>query len=107
MKTTRLRTKIRAKVVLKANRPRLTVFRSNNHIYAQIIDDTNGKTLASSQTLKSSLGLLAQAKEVGEAIATAAKAAKITQVVFDRNRYPYKGAVKVLAESARQGGLSF
>ena len=91
-----------------AERPRLSVFRSNKQIYAQVINDLTGKTLASA----SSLGLEAmpkkeQAAKVGELLAEKAQAAGITQVVFDRNGYLYHGRVKELADGARKGGLKF
>ncbi|HXE31874.1 MAG TPA: 50S ribosomal protein L18 [Terriglobales bacterium] len=90
-------------------RPRLSVFRSLNQIYAQVIDDQNGHTLAaaSSRTLGQSGGNLAAAKAVGQAIATAARAKGIQAVVFDRAGYPYHGRVKALAEAARAEGLQF
>ena len=91
-----------------AERPRLSVFRSNKQIYAQVINDLTGKTLASA----SSLGLEAmpkkeQAAKVGELLAEKAQAAGISQVVFDRNGYLYHGRVKELADGARKGGLKF
>jgi len=93
-----------------ASAPRLNVFRSLNHIYAQLIDDDAGVTLAaaSSQTKKTEKGgNLAAAKAVGQAIAEAAKAKGLTTVVFDRAGYPYHGRVKALAEAARESGLKF
>jgi large subunit ribosomal protein L18 len=96
------------------HRPRLSVFRSNKHIYAQIIDDERGVTLAAASTLdgdaRSSAddsGKLAAAVRVGELIATRAKAAGVATVVFDRGSYIYHGRVKALAEAARAGGLTF
>lgn len=93
-------------------RPRLCVFRSLNHIYAQVIDDQAGTTLATASSLaqKSAAGKggnLAAAKAVGEAIATGARAKGVQAVVFDRGGYPYHGRVKALAEAARAAGLQF
>ena len=104
----KIKFRIRKRVNGTAERPRLCVFRSNKQIYAQVIDDLAGKTLASA----SSLGLEAmpkkeQAAKVGELIAANAIAAGITSVVFDRNGYLYHGRVKELAEGARKGGLNF
>lgn len=105
----------RNKVVGSASRPRLTVFRSSKHIYAQLIDDLSGKTLASACSLvkKAERGAAAYggnvkaAKAVGLKLAEAAKAAGITQVAFDRGFYRYHGRVKALADGAREGGLQF
>jgi large subunit ribosomal protein L18 len=93
-------------------RPRLSVFRSNNHIYAQIINDTKGETLVSSSSYDikdSSKGKKKTeiAEKVGELIAEKAKKANIKKVVFDKGRYNYHGRVKILAEAARKGGLKF
>ncbi len=95
-------------------RPRLSVFRSARHIYAQIIDDTIGETLASASTLSAEVGGLEDvsgkmeaSKRVGALIAEKAKAAGIEQVCFDRNGYLYHGRVKALADAAREGGLNF
>ena len=100
--------RVRRKISGTAARPRLNVFRSSKHIYAQIIDDTQGKTLASA----SSLGLEGgsnkdAAKQVGLLIAQKAKEAGIVDVVFDRGGYVYHGRVQALAEGAREGGLNF
>jgi large subunit ribosomal protein L18 len=102
--------RIRGKVVGTAERPRLAVFRSNKGIFAQLIDDESGKTLAGASWL--GLGTFAgskteQAAEVGKAVAAAAKKAGIETVVFDRGGYLYHGRVKALAEGAREGGLTF
>lgn len=110
----RIHTRIRKRTDRQTNQPRLNVFRSINHIYAQIIDDTTGQTLVSAssldrelrQTLKTG-GNLAAAKSVGAAIATRAKTVKIERVVFDRGGYAYHGRVKALADAAREGGLKF
>ena len=100
--------RIRKSVNGTAERPRLSVFRSNKQIYAQVINDETGTTLASA----SSLGLEAmpkiqQAEKVGELVAKNAQAAGVTAVVFDRNGYLYHGRVKGLADAARKGGLKF
>ena len=104
----KIKFRIRKNVNGTAERPRLSVFRSNKQIYAQVINDLTGKTLASA----SSLGLEAmpkkeQAAKVGELLAEKAQAAGITQVVFDRNGYLYHGRVKELADGASKGGLKF
>ncbi len=106
--------RVRKKVVGTAERPRLGVFRSNKHIYAQIIDDSKGTVLATASTrskgLRESLksgGSIAGAKAVGAAIAEQAVAKSITQVVFDRGGYLYHGRVKALADAAREKGLQF
>ncbi len=103
--------RIRGKVAGTAERPRLAVFRSNKGIFAQLIDDENGKTIAGASWLglkKSFKGnKTEQAAEVGKALAEAAKTAGIEAVVFDRGGYLYHGRVKALAEGAREGGLKF
>ena len=103
--------RVRAKVVGTAERPRLTVFRSNRGIEAQLIDDEGGRTIASASWLalrKSFKGdKSAQAAEVGKQLAAAAKQAGIDACVFDRGGYLYHGRVKALADGAREGGLSF
>ena len=95
-------------------RPRLSVFRSNLHIYAQVIDDRDGKTLAAASTLDKDLkgkvksgSNRSAAEEVGKLIAQRATAAGVTQVVFDRGPYLYHGRIRALADAARAGGLSF
>jgi large subunit ribosomal protein L18 len=109
--TRRLKIKkgIRGKISGTPECPRLTVFRSNKQIYAQVIDDTTGKTLAAASSLK--LGEKAPKKElaakVGEIIAKSAQEAGVQVVVFDRNGYLYHGRVKELADAARNGGLKF
>ena len=90
-----------------AERPRLCVFRSNSEIYAQIIDDVSGKTLAAVSSAKSTGSKTEKAKGVGAAIAQKAKDASITSVVFDRNGFLYHGRVKALADAARENGLQF
>ncbi len=100
---------IRSKISGTAQKPRLTVFRSNCQIYAQIIDDVQGKTLASASSLgiKDKMTKTEQAAKVGALVAQNAKAAGITEVVFDRNGYLYHGRVKQLADAAREAGLKF
>lgn len=104
--------RVRSKVSGTADTPRLNVFRSNNNIFAQIIDDSEGKTLVSASSIDKDLklkngGNLEAATKVGELIAKKAKKAKITKVVFDRGGYLYHGRVKALAEAARANGLEF
>ena len=105
--------RIRKKLSGTAERPRLRVFKSNKHIYAQIIDDAAGKTLASMSTIDKeftpgeSTDKTAVAKVVGVTLATRAKAAGITKVIFDRGGSVYHGRVKSLSEGAREGGLEF
>ena len=105
----KIKAHIRHRVSGTAERPRLTVFRSNTQIYAQIIDDLAGKTLASASSLgiKDKMTKTEQASKVGELIAKAAQEAGVTTVIFDRNGYLYHGRVKQLAESARNAGLKF
>ena len=105
---------IRKGVYGTTDRPRLSVFRSNNNIYAQIIDDASGTTLASASTRSPELskeddykGNRSAATKVGTLLAEKAKAAGITQVAFDRNGYLYHGRVQALADGAREGGLKF
>lgn len=101
--------RIRAKVTGSASRPRLAVYKSLRGIYAQIIDDSVGKTLASANTgeIKKAANTVEGAKEVGKLIAKKCAEAKITNIVFDRAGYKYHGKVKALAEGAREGGLKF
>jgi large subunit ribosomal protein L18 len=106
----RRRRRVRAKVHGTAERPRLSVFRSNRGVNAQLIDDVAGRTLAAVNWTEDDIkGLqsMEQAKRVGAAIAERAKAAGIETVVFDRGGYQYHGRVKALAEGAREGGLRF
>lgn len=112
----RLRRKFRVRNVLRGSseRPRLSVCRSNKHVYCQVIDDESGRTLASASTRDKSLrekikngGNRDAAKIIGSAIAERALAAGIQQVKFDRGRYRYHGRVAVLADAAREGGLKF
>ena len=103
--------RVRGKISGTPERPRLDVFRSNMHIYAQIIDDVNGVTLASASSMEKGFegfgGNKEAARKVGEAVAKAALAKGISEVVFDRSGYIYHGRVKELAEGAREGGLKF
>jgi large subunit ribosomal protein L18 len=110
----RVHLRIRSRVVGQPQAPRLNVFRSLGHIYAQIVDDMRGHTLVSAssldkevrKTLKSG-GNVAAAKAVGQTLAARAKAAGISRVVFDRGGYAYHGRVKALADAAREAGLQF
>lgn len=104
--------RVRTKLSGTQERPRLNVYRSNNHIYAQIIDDVNGVTLASASTLDKELtlngtGNIEAAKLVGGLVAKRATDKGVTEVVFDRGGYLYHGRVKALAEAAREAGLQF
>jgi large subunit ribosomal protein L18 len=106
--------RVRKKVRGTTERPRLNVFRSAKHIYAQIIDDSKGVTLASASTLDKELaneisngGNVDAARKVGELIAKRAQSSGITKVVFDRGGYLYHGRVKALADAAREAGLEF
>lgn len=100
--------RIRSQVAGTESKPRLSVFRSNKAIYAQLVDDTKGQTLAAASSLgaKGKKGVEA-AKLAGQALAKAAKDKKITTCVFDRGGYLYHGQVKALADGAREGGLQF
>lgn len=107
----KIKRRIRKKVTGTSKTPRLTVFRSNKQIYAQLVDDTTGKTLVSASSLKNkavdTLNKSDQAGVVGKEVAEKAIKAGINSVVFDRNGYLYHGRVKSLADSAREGGLKF
>lgn len=108
----RIRYKIRSKITGTEARPRLSIFRSNKYIYAQIIDDASGSTLAAISSKEANFASLEgnkkdAAKAVGKALAEKASAAGISTVVFDRSGYLYHGRVKALAEGAREGGLKF
>jgi large subunit ribosomal protein L18 len=100
---------IRSRIFGTSERPRLTVFRSNKQIYAQVIDDTTGKTLAKASSLKVSVKAPKKevANKVGTLIAKSALDAGVQTVVFDRNGYLYHGRIKELADAARNGGLKF
>jgi large subunit ribosomal protein L18 len=107
--------RIRAKVSGTAERPRLSVFRSLNHIYCQLVDDLSGRTLVAvssrdedlAQTLKGVKGKVARSKMVGQRLAAQAKEKGIAHVCFDRSGYLYHGRVKAVADGAREGGLNF
>jgi large subunit ribosomal protein L18 len=109
----RRKRRVRHRLTGTTERPRLTVFRSNKHLYAQVIDDTTGVTLAAASSLDQDLvgeelNKVDSAKKVGELIATRCQAKSIGTVVFDRNGYLYQsGRIKSLAEGAREGGLKF
>lgn len=104
----KIKFRIRKKIKGTAERPRLTVFRSNKQIYAQVINDLTGTTLASASSLgMEKMPKQQQAQKVGELVAEKAKAVGIESVVFDRNGYLYHGRVKELADAARKGGLNF
>lgn len=105
---TRRRNRIRAKVSGTSEMPRLSVFKSNRSISAQIIDDTKGVTIASSHSRDvKGKTMLEKSTLVGKAVAEKAKAKKVSKVVFDRSGYIYTGSVKAVAEGAREGGLRF
>ena len=101
--------RVRARVGGTAERPRLTVFISNTHVSAQLIDDVNGKTLAAATTVGQKLTgtMTEKAARIGEQIAAKAKKAKVTTAVFDRNGRRYAGRLAALADAARKGGLEF
>jgi len=109
----RVHERIRKKMQGTAERPRLNVYRSLNHIYVQVIDDLHGKTLVSASTAEGKKedrrtgGNVASAKAIGKTIAERAKAKGVTKVVFDRGGYIYHGRVKALADAAREAGLQF
>ncbi len=105
--------RIRRKMSGTAERPRLTVYKSLKHIYAQVVDDSTGRTLAFASSLSKELkgkdegDKKEDAKRVGRLVAEKAKAANVTQVVFDRNGFPYQGRIAAVAEAAREAGLEF
>ncbi|MGB8492798.1 MAG: 50S ribosomal protein L18 [Candidatus Acidiferrum sp.] len=110
----RVHARVRTKVSGTAERPRLSVYRSVGHIYAQVIDDRSGRTLVSASSIDKEVkkglkggGNIASAKAVGKIIAERAKAAEVVKVVFDRGGYKYHGRVKALADAAREAGLQF
>jgi len=111
----RIKFKIRKKINGTPDKPRLVVFRSNIHIYSQLVDDVNGKTLISvssnspevAEKMKEGKGKVPKSKIVGKITAEKAVAVNIKNVVFDRNGYLYHGRVKAVAEGAREGGLKF
>jgi large subunit ribosomal protein L18 len=108
---TRRKLRVRKKIYGTPERPRMTVFRSNKHIYVQVIDDTEGKTLVSASNLEKELAsvknTVSEAGKIGEAAAERMKKANITKVVFDRNGYLYHGVVKAVADGARKAGIEF
>lgn len=107
----KVRRRIRKKISGTAERPRLAIHFSNQNVYAQVIDDVAGRTLAAASTLDDGLSAKGAnqtaAAKVGEAVAKKAKAANIEVVVFDRGGFPYHGKVKALADAAREAGLNF
>jgi large subunit ribosomal protein L18 len=109
----RIHQRMRQRMSGTAERPRLNVYRSLNHIYAQVIDDRNGKTLVAASTVQGKKGSrktggnVASAKDIGKAIAQRAQEKGIKKVVFDRGGYLYHGRIKALAEAAREAGLEF
>lgn len=107
----RIHTRIRRRVKGTPERPRLAVFRSLNHIYAQVIDDRQGRTLAAASSSEkngpANGGNVAGAKEIGKLVAERAIQAGVKQVVFDRGGYLYHGRIKALADAAREAGLEF
>ncbi|MCE7974477.1 MAG: 50S ribosomal protein L18 [Leptolyngbya sp. PLA1] len=112
LRRSRRRIGIRKRVLGMTDKPRLAVFKSLSHMYAQVINDLNGKTLAAASTVEKSLklektGNAAAAKAVGKALAERAKKAGVEAVVFDRGGFKFHGRVKALADGAREGGLKF
>ena len=110
----RRRNRVRRKVIGSVERPRLTVFRSSKHIYAQLIDDVTGQTLASASSVAPDVrkdmaygGNIKAAQTVGKRLAEAAKERGISKAAFDRGHYRYHGRIKALADAAREGGLQF
>ena len=106
--------RIRKKLSGTTDRPRLTVYKSLKHIYAQVVDDSTGRTVASASTLSKEFkekpaegDKKADAKRVGQLIAEKCKAAQVEQVVFDRNGFPYQGRIAAVADAAREAGLKF
>jgi len=108
IKRTRIHSRVRARISGTAQKPRLVVFRSNKHIYAQLIDDVVGKTIAETSDFDVKEGKgVEKSKEVGKLIAQMAKAQKISKVVFDRGGFLYHGNIEAIADGAREGGLQF
>lgn len=106
----RVHSRIRERIQGTSERPRLNVYRSLSHIYAQVIDDTHGRTLVSASTVADKVktgGNLAAAKEIGKLVAERAKEKGITKVVYDRGGYLYHGRIRALADAAREAGLEF
>ena len=110
LRRTRRKTGIRKRVYGTAESPRLSIFRSSKHVYAQVIDDATGKTLAAASSVADKLekgGNIEAAAAVGKSIAEKAKTAGVQVVAFDRNGFRYHGRVKAFADAAREGGLKF
>jgi len=112
LRRSRRRVGIRKRITGTAERPRLAIYKSLNHIYAQVINDLEGKTIAAASTTEKALkaaktGNAAAAKAVGSALADRAKKAGVAAVVFDRGGFKYHGRVKALGDAAREGGLKF
>ncbi|MDP3929324.1 MAG: 50S ribosomal protein L18 [Bacteroidota bacterium] len=109
LRRNKIRARIRSRITGTAQKPRLSVFRSNKYIYAQLIDDVTGVTLVStsSRALTEKVNKVDSSVEVGKTLAQKALASGITEVVFDRGGYLYHGRVKALADGAREGGLKF
>ncbi|MEM1099799.1 MAG: 50S ribosomal protein L18 [Planctomycetota bacterium] len=110
LRRSRRKTGIRKRVFGSPEQPRLSIFRSSKHVYAQLIDDFAGQTLAEASTVSAKLDKgcnIEAAQQVGKAIAEKAKAAGVETVAFDRNGFRYHGRVKALADAAREGGLKF
>jgi large subunit ribosomal protein L18 len=104
----RRKSKIRNRVIGTNERPRLSVYRTNQHIYAQIVDDSNSQTIVATSDVKLEKGTKSEkAKLVGEKLAKLAQTKKITKVVFDRNGFKFHGRIKELAQGAKDGGLIF
>ena len=106
----RRRRRVRSKIFGEVERPRLTVYRSNRHMYAQVVNDVDGKTIASASSLEDGFDGLDKsegAKKVGELVAQRAKEHGVSAVVFDRNGYIYHGRISAVADGAREAGLSF
>lgn len=106
----RKRFRVRKKIVGTPERPRLSVFRSSKHIYAQMVDDLNGVTLAAAGTVKKAGGkgsTIVAATEVGQRLAETARAAGVSKAAFDRGHYKYHGRLKALADAVRAGGIQF
>ncbi|HTH93511.1 MAG TPA: 50S ribosomal protein L18 [Candidatus Paceibacterota bacterium] len=106
-KKLRIKRKIRATISGTATRPRLSVFRSSNYMYGQLIDDENGVTLISASDMKAKGTKMEGSIAAGKALAKAAKEKGITSAVFDRNGFKYAGRIKAFADAAREGGLEF
>lgn len=102
---TKVHARIRKTIIGSPERPRLSVYRSLGNVYAQLIDDSAGKTLGAASSLKMTGSLSTKATEVGKTIAAKAKELKIVSVSFDRGGFPYQGSIKILCDAAREAGL--